>query len=179
MTSRHLMTKFFPAMATAASIAALAAPAAPAMPVIHRSDVLDRYVANHGRAAAQSGGFRATTDTLGGNSGGAALPWSSGAAALRGGFDSAREAAAVRNAVPAPDVVDRYIAGHGGQAGEVRGYRFITDTLAPGGGVVVASPGVDRFSWRDTGVGFFGAFVLMAILLGARVVLHRHKLQSA
>jgi hypothetical protein len=180
MKRRHSMAQVLRAMAVAASIATLAAPAASAMTGTRSggtdgSDVVDRYVANLGGHAATSGGYRVVTDTLGGSGTAAGLPWSSGAAAVRGGFDSAREATTARHNGSSPDVVDRYIAGRSSVAEQARGYRFVVDTLAPGGGPAVVSPGVDRFSWRDAGVGVAGAFALLATLFGVRFLLQRRR----
>ena len=43
---------------------------------------------------------------------------------------------------------------------------FVTDTLAPGGGVVAVSPGVQGFDWADAGIGAGGTVGLIVILLG-------------
>ena len=54
----------------------------------------------------------------------------------------------------------------GGGSAQSQGYRFVTDTLAPGGGVVAVSPGVQGFDWADAGIGAGGTVVLLLILLG-------------
>jgi hypothetical protein len=59
-------------------------------------------------------------------------------------------------------------------AGSGQGYRFVTDTLAPGGGVVAVSPGVQGFDWTDAGIGAGGTVGLVLILLGGtRLMSHR------
>jgi hypothetical protein len=54
----------------------------------------------------------------------------------------------------------------GGGSSQAQGYRFVTDTLAPGGGVVAVSPGVQGFDWTDAGIGAGGTVGLVLILLG-------------
>jgi len=54
----------------------------------------------------------------------------------------------------------------GGGSVQAHGYRFVTDTLAPGGGVVAVSPGVQGFDWADAGIGAGGTVGLIVILLG-------------
>jgi hypothetical protein len=54
----------------------------------------------------------------------------------------------------------------GGGSSQAQGYRFVTDTLAPGGGVVAVSPGVQGFDWTDAGIGAGGTVGLIVILLG-------------
>jgi hypothetical protein len=59
------------------------------------------------------------------------------------------------------------------------GYRFVTDTLAPGGGLVVAAP-ADSFHWGDAGIGAGVTAVLMISLLGSsRLLIHRRRTLAA
>jgi hypothetical protein len=59
-------------------------------------------------------------------------------------------------------------------AGSGQGYRFVTDTLAPGGGIVAVSPAAQGFDWTDAGIGAGGTVGLIVILLaGTRLVSHR------
>jgi hypothetical protein len=75
----------------------------------------------------------------------------------------------------APDAISRYVANRGAPA-QPAGVHLVTDTLAPGGGAAGAvSPGVDGVNWRDTGLGFFAALVLLGILLGGRFLLQGRK----
>jgi hypothetical protein len=76
-----------------------------------------------------------------------------------------------RNAVSSPAVGSnaKFITdtlAPGGGSSQAQGYRFVTDTLAPGGGVVAVSPGVQGFDWTDAGIGAGGAVGLVLILLG-------------
>jgi hypothetical protein len=62
----------------------------------------------------------------------------------------------------------------GGGTAETPGYRFISDTLAPGGGVVTSTPVVHGFDWADAGIGAAGTAGLMLLLLGGtRLLSHR------
>jgi hypothetical protein len=55
-----------------------------------------------------------------------------------------------------------------------RGYRFTTDTLAPGGGVARPTPVATGFDWGDAGLGASTAAGVLIVLLGAmRLVTHR------
>jgi hypothetical protein len=55
-----------------------------------------------------------------------------------------------------------------------QGYRFTTDTLAPGRGVVTSSPVATGFDWGDAGVGASTAAGVLIVLLGALgLVAHR------
>jgi hypothetical protein len=52
--------------------------------------------------------------------------------------------------------------------------RFVTDTLAPGGGIVAVSPAAQGFNWTDAGIGAGGTVGLIVILLGGtRLLSHR------
>jgi hypothetical protein len=161
------------ATAVAGSIAALATPLAsatlggrPGEP-----DAPGQYVVNNAHTASQADGIRLITDTLapgGGDS-------SSDAVDRYVANHGERYRFITDTLAGGGDAVDRYVANHGGAAHPTQGYRFITDTLAPGGGVVATTPKVDRFSWRDTGIGFSAAFVLLAVALGVRIMLHQRK----
>jgi hypothetical protein len=62
----------------------------------------------------------------------------------------------------------------GGGTAETPGYRFISDTLAPGGGVVTSTPVAHGFDWADAGIGAAGTAGLMLLLLGGtRLLSHR------
>jgi hypothetical protein len=62
----------------------------------------------------------------------------------------------------------------GGGTAETPGYRFISDTLAPGGGVVTSTPVAHGFDWSDAGIGAAGTAGLMLLLLGGtRLLSHR------
>jgi hypothetical protein len=75
----------------------------------------------------------------------------------------------------APDAISRYVANRGAPA-QPAGVHLVTDTLAPGGGAAGAvSPGADGVNWRDAGLGFFAALVLLGILLGGRFLLQGRK----
>ena len=91
------------------------------------------------------------------------------------------------------DAVCRYRHNHGdgvrvitdtrggtGQPTQAQGFRFVTDTLAPGGGTSMQVPdaGGVPFSWADAGVGAATAVgSLFVLLCGALVVLRkRHRL---
>jgi hypothetical protein len=57
------------------------------------------------------------------------------------------------------------------------GYRFITDTLAPGGGrVVVSVPAVTDFHWSDAGIGAGVAVAGAALAAAAARVAQRRRL---
>jgi hypothetical protein len=65
------------------------------------------------------------------------------------------------------------ISGDAGQT-NAGGMRFITDTLAPGGGVVAVSDGAPGFDWGDAGIGAAGTIGLLLMLLGGtRLASHR------
>ena len=69
----------------------------------------------------------------------------------------------------------------GGGQPRTSGYQFITDTLAPGGGassnsVVLASHG---FDWADAGVGAAGTLGLALLVLTGRVVALRKRSRLA
>jgi hypothetical protein len=70
--------------------------------------------------------------------------------------------------------------GANGQPKPTQGLRFVTDTLAPGGGMSMQLPdsGGVRFSWADAGVGAATAVgSLLVLLCSALVVLRRrHRL---
>ena len=62
----------------------------------------------------------------------------------------------------------------GGGTAETPGYRFISDTLAPGGGVVTSIQVAHGFDWSDAGIGAAGTAGLMLLLLGGtRLLSHR------
>jgi hypothetical protein len=69
------------------------------------------------------------------------------------------------------------LAPGGGSAAQHQGYTLITDTLAPGGGASSVEPsGAPGFSWGDAGVGAgFGAGVLLVAAGGALTVLRRRQ----
>ena len=70
--------------------------------------------------------------------------------------------------------------GRGGSPVPTFGYRFITDTLAPGGGnAVVSVPASNGFNWTDAGVGALIAFALMLAAITGRQLLHRRRGQVA
>ena len=62
----------------------------------------------------------------------------------------------------------------GGGTSETPGYRSISDTLAPGGGVVTSIQVAHGFDWADAGIGAAGTAGLMLLLLaGTRLVSRR------
>jgi hypothetical protein len=63
----------------------------------------------------------------------------------------------------------------GGGAAETAGYRFVTDTLAPGGGLVTSSPAANGFDWSDAGIGAAITAGLMLILIGATRLLSNRR----
>jgi hypothetical protein len=69
------------------------------------------------------------------------------------------------------------LAPGGGGAAQQQGYTFITDTLAPGGGASsVSSSPAPAFSWGDAGVGAgFAAGVLLVTAGGTLTVLRRRQ----
>jgi hypothetical protein len=68
----------------------------------------------------------------------------------------------------------------GGQPKQAEGFRFSTDTLAPGGGtnMQIPAPGGEGFSWADAGVGAATAVGSLLVLLGSALVVlrKRHRL---
>jgi len=76
-----------------------------------------------------------------------------------------------------PKFITDTLAPGGGKATpqQVQGYRFITDTLAPGGGTAttpVESPG---FDWSDAGVGALTAVGVVLVLAGAALTAVRRR----
>ncbi len=63
----------------------------------------------------------------------------------------------------------------GGGTAETTGYRFVTDTLAPGGGLVTSSPAANGFDWSDAGIGAAITAGLMLILIGATRLLSNRR----
>jgi hypothetical protein len=63
----------------------------------------------------------------------------------------------------------------GGSPAPAVGYRFITDTLAPGGGMVVSAPVTGGFGWSDAGIGAAVTASLMLLLLGIVRVMQQHR----
>jgi hypothetical protein len=63
----------------------------------------------------------------------------------------------------------------GGGTAETAGYRFVTDTLAPGGGLVTSSPAANGFDWSDAGIGAAITAGLMLILIGATRLLSNRR----
>jgi len=55
------------------------------------------------------------------------------------------------------------------------GTRFVTDTLAPGGGLVTSSPAANGFDWSDAGIGAAITAGLMLILIGATRLLSNRR----
>jgi len=53
--------------------------------------------------------------------------------------------------------------------------RFVTDTLAPGGGLVTSSPAANGFDWSDAGIGAAITAGLMLILIGATRLLSNRR----
>lgn len=101
------------------------------------------------------------TDTLGGN-GHAARPqsYSSAGSRLRAGEGTG---GALNTVAPRP-------------VSQSQGYRFITDTLAPGGGSSIeAAPSATGFSWADAGVGAGTAAGALLVLLGGTLVVARRQ----
>ena len=63
-----------------------------------------------------------------------------------------------------------------GGSAQSTGYRFVTDTLAPGGGIVSVGPVSQGFDWTDAGIGAASTVGLMLVLLGGtRLLTHRHR----
>lgn len=146
-------------------VAAVAAPSAAARHS-DSGDVVSRYLVAHGIVIGRS-----------------AAPVSDVADSL----EVKRTASATSGAsdTPVSDVESslqatrRLRAGSGDERGQ--GYRFITDTLAPGGGTnsvpVAAEPG---FSWGDAGIGAAGAAGIVLALLGAmRLMVSRRRAFAA
>jgi hypothetical protein len=82
------------------------------------------------------------------------------------------------------DAVSRYQSnrfitdtlGGDGHPQQVKGYRFITDTLAPGGGLAIeAAPSATGFNWADAGVGAGTAAGALLMLLGGILVVVRRQ----
>jgi hypothetical protein len=63
----------------------------------------------------------------------------------------------------------------GGGTADTAGYRFVTDTLAPGGGLVTTSPAANGFDWSDAGIGGAITAGLMLILIGATRLLSNRR----
>jgi hypothetical protein len=90
------------------------------------------------------------------------------------------------------DAVCRYLHNHvagvrvvtdaydgNGQPEQTQGSRFVTDTLAPGGGtsMQIPAPGGARFSWVGAGIGAATAVgSLLVLLCSALVLQRRHRL---
>src|SRR5689334_4663275 len=58
-----------------------------------------------------------------------------------------------------------------------QGYRLITDTLAPGGGAVLAGSATasSGFDWSDAGIGAAATLGLLLMLAGCRAVFRRRR----
>ena len=56
---------------------------------------------------------------------------------------------------------------------------LITDTLAPGGGIVVSAPAPGGFDWVDAGIGAAATAGLLLVLLGSGRVLQQHRRRLA
>jgi hypothetical protein len=66
--------------------------------------------------------------------------------------------------------------GGNGHPKQVQGYRFITDTLAPGGGPAIdAASSSPSFSWADAGVGAGTAAGALLMLLGGALLVARRQ----
>ena len=53
--------------------------------------------------------------------------------------------------------------------------RFVTDTLAPGGGLVTSAPTATGFDWSDAGIGAASSVGLLLILLGGAQLVSRRR----
>jgi hypothetical protein len=67
------------------------------------------------------------------------------------------------------------LGGNGHPKSTLQHYRFITDTLAPGGGTVVSAPVAGGFNWADAGIGAAGTAGLVLLLLGIARVRQQHR----
>jgi hypothetical protein len=56
-----------------------------------------------------------------------------------------------------------------------QGYRFVTDTLAPGGGNTLTAASTGSFSWSDAGVGAATATGTILALIGALLLVTRRR----
>ena len=76
-----------------------------------------------------------------------------------------------------PKFITDTLAPGGGTAvpQQVQGYRFITDTLAPGGGTTTAPGGSPGFDWSDAGVGALTAVGVVLVLAGAALTAVRRR----
>jgi hypothetical protein len=147
-------------------------------------------------ANSPSGGYRFTTDTLGGNGQAPEVQGytiitdtlgGNGVAPARGFHIITDTLGGNGGANAAPDVFERYAASHpygrGLEASQPQGFRFITDTLGGNGGpgtVAAASDG--GFSWSDAGIGAgiaVGAIALLAASLLLLRQLRYRQLQAA
>jgi hypothetical protein len=104
------------------------------------------------------------TDTLGGNGSPQATP------------DAFERYVASHTAQATPDAFERYVASHTAQPTQPQGTRFITDTLAPGGGASSKATSVAAgFSWADAGVGAGTAVGALLMLLGGSLLVARRQ----
>jgi len=78
-----------------------------------------------------------------------------------------------------PKFITDTLAPGGGTAvpQQVQRYRFITDTLAPGGGTTTAPVGSPGFDWSDAGIGASTVFAA-ALLLGIALFFTRRNQHS-
>ncbi|HEY8406872.1 MAG TPA: hypothetical protein VIK66_02745 [Gaiellaceae bacterium] len=76
-----------------------------------------------------------------------------------------------------PRFITDTLAPGGGTAApqQVQGYRFITDTLAPGGGTSTAPVDSPGFDWSDAGVGALTAVGVVLVLAGAALTAVRRR----
>jgi hypothetical protein len=95
----------------------------------------------------------------------------------------------LRGTAPTSDAVDRYLRNHPQPAASgacdavcrylnnhTQGVRFITDTLAPGGGASMQIPASDgAFSWGDASVGAATVVGSLLVLLGGALVVLRKR----
>ncbi len=106
------------------------------------------------------------TDTLGGNGhlGRTRLdPYSSPGSRIRAGEGTG---GALKTIAPQP-------------VSHSQGYRFITDTLAPGGGKPLTAASNISFSWSDAGVGAATATGTILALIGALLLVTRRRTSLA
>jgi hypothetical protein len=84
-------------------------------------------------------------------------------------------------AAPPKFITDTLAPGGGTSATQqAQGYRFITDTLAPGGGGSAPTVVGRGFSWSDAGLGVLSGVGVTLVALGAVLVtLRRHNVAAA
>jgi hypothetical protein len=172
LRTTNIHVRFAQGIAVAAAVAALLVPVASATPLITDTlapgggaSINGHHFVTSIPVSAEAYRFAAYTDTLG-----------------RGGGVHRHHFV---TSIPVSAEAYRFAAytdtlGRGGSPVPTVGYRFITDTLAPGGGnAVVSVPASNGFNWTDAGVGALIAFALMLAAITGRQLLRRRRGQVA